>query len=735
VEQRDLAAGNDGEWPDARAGTVRMTSAMESCVREFWWPIDRLGEAIETVAKDARLTRGKIVHALRITDDVSSGSWRALSTWIDWASNRLGVEAVEIETPVVDIEDMLATAGPAIVFHSTGRDRGFFVLTRRRGNRPKLLDREKRIRDCPVGGLRALLAAPFEAPLRPEFERLMEFAEVGPGRREGVARAMLRDRLATTQLRGAIMFRLPSGAPVLRQLSQLGTWRLLIPAFALFVLLYALEIGSWRLIGSGALEGRLDLGWLAAWAMILVTMVPARVTAGWLEARFALTVGRIMKARLLAGALALRPDVIKRSGVGQMIGRVIEAQALESLSLSGGVAIVTAIIELTVASWVLAHGAAPTLQLGLLAVFTATALSVGLVYYRRFRAWSLARTTMTNDLIEVMVGHRTRVVQDRPERREAYDDAMLDDYVSSSADMDRISVFAMSALPSAWIAAGLLALLPALGSETPPSPAMLAISVGGLLLGQRGFGAINGALASVARAAAAWGQIHMIFRAARDQPHDAPFVPDNLAGQRNSTPVIDGDGLRFAYDTGAKVIDDASIVIKCGDRILIEGPSGGGKSTLAALLTGLEQPEAGLLLLHGLDRATLGEAWHRFVTAAPQFHDNHILSESLAFNLLMGRAWPPSDDDLAAAKTLCEELALGDLIDRMPNGLHQRVGETGWQLSHGERSRIFLARALLQDASLTIMDESFAALDPETLTRCLETAMARAKTLVVVAHP
>ena len=63
------------------------------------------------------------------------------------------------------------------------------------------------------------------------------------------------------------------------------------------------------------------------------------------------------------------------------------------------------------------------------------------------------------------------------------------------------------------------------------------------------------------------------------------------------------------------------------------------------------------------------------------------------------------------------------------------VGETGWQLSHGERSRIFLARALLQNAHLTILDESFAALDPETLRLCLDSVFRRARTLMVIAHP
>jgi len=63
------------------------------------------------------------------------------------------------------------------------------------------------------------------------------------------------------------------------------------------------------------------------------------------------------------------------------------------------------------------------------------------------------------------------------------------------------------------------------------------------------------------------------------------------------------------------------------------------------------------------------------------------------------------------------------------------VGEGGWQLSHGERSRVSIARALLQDASLVILDESFAALDPENLRTALECVLRRARTLMVIAHP
>jgi ATP-binding cassette subfamily B protein len=142
------------------------------------------------------------------------------------------------------------------------------------------------------------------------------------------------------------------------------------------------------------------------------------------------------------------------------------------------------------------------------------------------------------------------------------------------------------------------------------------------------------------------------------------------------------------------------------------------------------------MLVRGLDRSTLGEAgWRRRVVTAPQFHENHVLTGTFAFNVLMGHRWPATADDLAQVETLCRELGLGDLLDRMPSGLLQMVGDTGWQLSHGERSRLFIARALIQEADLVILDESFAALDPENLRRAMECVQDRANALLVIAHP
>jgi ATP-binding cassette subfamily B protein len=208
---------------------------------------------------------------------------------------------------------------------------------------------------------------------------------------------------------------------------------------------------------------------------------------------------------------------------------------------------------------------------------------------------------------------------------------------------------------------------------------------------------------------------------------------DAAAGGRGLLVARD---VAFRYPTRSEpALRGASFTIRRGDRVLLQGGSGSGKSTLGALLTGLREPSSGVLLLGGFDHHSLGpERWRERSGGVPQFHENHVLSTSLVFNLAMGRGWPPRPEDWREVEALCAQLGLGDLLARMPAGLQQMVGDSGWQLSHGERSRVYVARSLLQDLELRVLDESFAALDPETFEQVLACVLERTRTLIVVAH-
>jgi ATP-binding cassette subfamily B protein len=326
------------------------------------------------------------------------------------------------------------------------------------------------------------------------------------------------------------------------------------------------------------------------------------------------------------------------------------------------------------------------------------------------------------------------------EARESWhegEDQMTERYLEGSALMDRAATI-HSGVARGWLLIGVAGLVPAF-MQGSASPAAIAISLGGILLASRALMKLIQSISSLASAAISWQQAAPLFQAATREEAEAPAaalldfdMSEPVAGQT----VLEAHDLVFAYrDRGEAVLRGCNLRIHAGDRLLLRGSSGGGKSTLASLLTGLRSPDSGLLLLGGLDHRSVGSAaWRQRVVAAPQFHENHVLTSTFAFNLLMGRRWPPNEEDVKEADAVCRNLQLGDLLDRMPAGMLQMVGETGWQLSHGERSRLYMARALLQGADLVILDESFAALDPETLRQCLRYALDYSSTLLVIAH-
>jgi ATP-binding cassette, subfamily B, bacterial len=414
---------------------------------------------------------------------------------------------------------------------------------------------------------------------------------------------------------------------------------------------------------------------------------------------------------------------------------------VEALALSGGFLGLVAGMEILIAAVVLKLGAGGGTHALLLLAWVALALLLGWRYYRQRRHWTEGRLTLTHDLVERLVGHRTRLAQEVRERWHDGEDQALARYLERSAAMDRTAAWLMAVVPRGWIFMGLLGLAPAFIAGHG-SPAALAVGLGGMLLAYRAFHKLATGVWHLAGATIAWEQVAPLFQAAaRPEVGGSPaFALTPVTGADSSdggSTVLEAHELVFRYhDRGAPVLWGCNLRIRAGDRLLLEGTSGGGKSTLAALLSGLRVPESGLLLLRGLDRQTLGaEGWRRRVVAAPQFHEDHVLTETFAFNLLMGRRWPPQPGDVEAAERICRELGLDDLLSRMPAGLLQMVGETGWQLSHGERSRLYMARALLQDADLVIFDESFAALDPESLQRCLRCVLNPAATVLVIAHP
>ena len=708
---------------------------MNANLIEVSWPLESLGEAVEALGRVSRLSRGS-THVTHFPPELGANDDEALGSWIGSNADQLNLEAQTVFASYAELEQVVRAIGPALIRLRVGNDVRFVALLASGWRHAVLLDPGLRKRKVSTRIVCSALREPLELPLTPQLEQLLERVGVARHRRGKALKAILRERLSAIPIGGFWVLRLPPGAGFFRQLRRAGVSRDTAVLAGAHAVQYALSLLAWFVIGRAALQGRLDYATLVAWSMLLLTTIPLRVLTTWKQGVSAIRAGGLLKQRLLYGALRLDPDQIRHQGAGQLLGRIIETDAVETMALNGGFHGLLALIELTMAAVVLSMGSGGWLHAGMLLLWTVFALFIGWTYLNKRRHWMEQRMSITNDLVESMVGHRTRLAQEPREHWHDAEDRSLEHYFRSSRHMDRLAVLLSTLVPRGWLVIGIagLALNFVRGSS---STGLLAVGLGGVLLAYSALRRMTAGIAQLSDAVIAWQQVSLIFHsgALKSSIKSESTV---VSGRPETGEVLlDGRDLAFRYtDRTEAVISGCDLRIKTGDKLLIEGPSGGGKSTLASLLVGLRQPDSGLLLLRGFDRRTLGDAnWRRLVVSAPQFHENHVLSETFAFNLLMGRRWPARPEDLEECEAVCRDLGLGDLIDRMPAGLNQMVGETGWQLSHGERSRLYIARALLQRADLVLLDESFAALDPENLRRALTCVLNRVQTLVVIAHP
>jgi ATP-binding cassette subfamily B protein len=693
---------------------------MATLLPESWlWPASRLGEALGLIS-GAPTPVNPPAPIQRDPD--------ALTNWLESAALTMGFEAQPAETPYADFERHLRQMGPALLHVPTDSGPAFLAIL---PDSALLTPALTKVRVDPAV-IRSALCAAIEAPILREIQETLDRANIPPAKQARALDAILRERLSPKRIRGIWLLRLPPGANFWKQLRHSRVPRRLLALASAHAIQYLLWILAWYVVGSNVLRGGTDRSWLVPWALLLLTLVPLRVLITRLQGWVAIGAGGLLKQRLFFGSLRLDPDSLRHQGAGQLLGRVLESEAVEALALSGGFLALVALIEIIVAIFVLAAGAGGLLQSALLFVWLLVAAGIAWKYFQRNRDWTDVRLAMTHDLVESMAGHRTRLAQLPAERWHDGEDEALEKYLKNSRAMDQSTARLIALVPRGWLVLGLIGLTPAF-VDGSASPARIAIAVGGTLLAYRAWRRLAAGAWQLAGAAVAWQRTSVLFRAAERQ--ELPGSLD-VAAATNSPLVVDARDLVFRYsDRTEPVLRGANLEIAMGDRLVLEGASGGGKSTLVSLLAGVREPNSGRILIDGFDRPTLGAAeWRRRLAAAPQFHENHVLAETFAFNLFLGHPAILTPADFEEAQAICDELGLGDLLNRMPAGMLQMVGETGWQLSHGERSRLYIARALLQDAQLVVLDESFAALDPENLKLAVECVVKRARSLLVIAH-
>jgi len=191
------------------------------------------------------------------------------------------------------------------------------------------------------------------------------------------------------------------------------------------------------------------------------------------------------------------------------------------------------------------------------------------------------------------------------------------------------------------------------------------------------------------------------------------------------------EDVSFGYAPERPVLDRVSFRIAAGERVALVGPSGAGKSTVLSLLLRLYEPTGGRILVDGIDiRRVKRDSLRRAVAIVPQ--ENMLFAVSVRENIAYGCPDAPFD----AIERAARDARAHEFVVDLPQGYDTEVGERGARLSGGQRQRLCLARALVKDAPILVMDEPTSAVD-STSARLIHEAVARVhrgRTLLVISH-
>ena len=212
-----------------------------------------------------------------------------------------------------------------------------------------------------------------------------------------------------------------------------------------------------------------------------------------------------------------------------------------------------------------------------------------------------------------------------------------------------------------------------------------------------------------------------------------PPLPEPATPRKPDGAAIAFDDVSFRYDpaTDEVALSNVTMTVPEGQTTALVGPSGAGKSTVAHLIARFHDVSGGAIRIGGVDvRDIASDDLMRQIAVVLQ--DVHLFNDTVANNIRLGRADASDEAVIAAAG----DAQCHDFIAALPEGYDTRIGEGGARLSGGQKQRLSIARALLKDAPIVLMDESTAAIDPETEQGFHQAfkRLARGKTVLVIAH-
>lgn len=209
-------------------------------------------------------------------------------------------------------------------------------------------------------------------------------------------------------------------------------------------------------------------------------------------------------------------------------------------------------------------------------------------------------------------------------------------------------------------------------------------------------------------------------------------LPESKQTQIPSDASIDIENISFTYqDASTKAIDNLSMHIKSGEHVALVGPSGGGKTTVASLISRFWDVSEGNIKIGHVDVKNI-EQKELMNQVSYVFQDSHLLKMSILENIRMSRPKASDEEVMQALKNAqCQ-----DIIDKFPDGVHTVIGSKGVYVSGGESQRLSIARAFLKNAPILILDEATAFADPdnEVLVQKAFEKLSKNKTVVMIAH-
>jgi len=489
------------------------------------------------------------------------------------------------------------------------------------------------------------------------------------------------------------------------------------------VVLLAATVG-W--IGSTLYAG-LPVNWLS-FALLMATMVVLRAIASVSAGGFGAWLGTRYRRRALIAAMAASPDRVRSIGPGAALTKAMDVESVGDFFARASAGWILGVIEVAAAVVLALALGLPMLVTVSLGISVSLLVALAAALVRARSRWRTARLAVTTQTVEGLLSLETTQVFDRPYDDPADTATRLATYRTSAMRMDRVAI-GLTILPGCALVATLVSVFVAGGDSR-----QIAIGIGVSLLGASGLERLTSvAVDAVAAMDAAQGLRELdAFRVASPTSTGSAFPTpaDAHHGNRLSGSVNDEEVLLHAsrvtstFAPGQGLVDPIDLIVREGDRLLVSAASGFGKTTLGEVLAGEREP-------------TTGSVWRRdgvTIARVLQADDDHMFGNSLMFNVACGVEWPPSRATQDRVRSLLDELGLSELVGSMPAGLAQPIGEGGWRLSTGERTRVSLASAMLREPDVLILDESIATLDGDTRERVLAACIRHSKSTVLFAH-